>query len=390
MKTAMKSFAAIAAFFATPLVHAHMEMMDPPALESKYNKHAVNVDYSMTSPLIADGSNYPCKGYNKIKAEMTSVATWAAGSSQTVKLTGGAIHDGGSCQLSISEDGGSSFKVIKSFEGNCPASTNAELPVDIPKDAKSGDVLFAWSWNNKVGNREFYMNCAAVTITGGGSGLSSYPDIFVAQLSGVNTCAIAEGVDVKYPNPGKSVVTAPGASLGAPTGNCGSASSGGSSGSSGSGTSTGSNSTTPASSAVPVPSSTGSTGSSGSSDPSGSTGSSDPSGSSGSTGSSGSSDPSGSTGSNSTSPASSGSPVASSPVASAPAAATSAASAPASSGAACQEGKITCNSDGTWSMCGSGMNQNMGKIPGGETCANGAITKRGSGHRFGRRRHVIF
>jgi len=380
MKTAMKSFAAIAAFFALPLVHAHMEMMDPPALESKYNKHAVNVDYSMTSPLIADGSNYPCKGYNKIKAEMTSVATWAAGSSQTVKLTGGAIHDGGSCQLSISEDGGSSFKVIKSFEGNCPASTNAELPVDIPKDAKSGDVLFAWSWNNKVGNREFYMNCAAVTITGGGSGLASYPDIFVAQLSGVNTCTIAEGIDVKYPNPGKNVVVAPGASLGAPTGNCGSASSSGSSGSSGSGTSTGSNSTTPASSAAPVPSSTGSTGSSGSSEPSGSTGS------------------------NSTTPASSGAPVASSPVASspepvetstaaasaAPVSATSAASAPASSGAACQEGKITCNSDGTWSMCGSGMNQNMGKVPGGETCANGAITKRGSGHRFGRRRHVIF
>ena len=29
---------------------------------------------------------------------------------------------------------------------------------DAIKDVKSGDVVFAWTWNNNTGNREFYMN----------------------------------------------------------------------------------------------------------------------------------------------------------------------------------------------------------------------------------------
>ena len=76
-----------------------------------------------------------------------------------LSLEGSAIHEGGSCQLSISEDEGETFKVIKSFIGNCPSSTGpVTLDVDIPKDVKDGDVVFAWTWNNRVGNREFYMN----------------------------------------------------------------------------------------------------------------------------------------------------------------------------------------------------------------------------------------
>ena len=42
------------------------------------------VDYSMTSPLISDGSNYPCKGYLADTEGKESVATWAAGSTQSV------------------------------------------------------------------------------------------------------------------------------------------------------------------------------------------------------------------------------------------------------------------------------------------------------------------
>ena len=75
-----------------------------------------------------------------------------------LRLEGSAIHNGGSCQLSISEDGGSSWKVIKSFMGNCPSAAGVTLNVDIPKDVKDGDVILAWTWNNNTGNREFYMN----------------------------------------------------------------------------------------------------------------------------------------------------------------------------------------------------------------------------------------
>ena len=66
-------------------VSAHMEMTSPPPLRSKANKNAgQNIDYSMTSPLEADGSNFPCKGYLSDSTGKESVASWAAGSTQTV------------------------------------------------------------------------------------------------------------------------------------------------------------------------------------------------------------------------------------------------------------------------------------------------------------------
>ncbi|KAL1706820.1 hypothetical protein EV121DRAFT_200645 [Schizophyllum commune] len=231
------------------VVRAHMMMSDPPPLRSQYNKYATNADYDMTSPLTSDGSNYPCKGYLDDTSGKDPVATWKAGSSQTVTIEGSANHGGGSCQLSISEDNGASFKVIKSFEGGCPTAGPDKLSVDIPSDVSSGTRVFAWTWNNQIGNREFYMNCAMITIEDGGSGLDSYPDVFVAQLSGVNSCTVAEGVDVLYPSPGDQVEREDGDSkLGNPTGDCGpvSSSSGGSSsgssGSSGGSSSTGSDS----------------------------------------------------------------------------------------------------------------------------------------------------
>ena len=92
---------------------------------------------------------------------------------------------------------------------------------------------------------------AMITIEDGGSGLDNYPDVFVAQLSGVNSCTVAEGVDVLYPSPGDQVEREDGDSkLGNPTGDCGpvSSSSGGSSsgssGSSGGSSSTGSGEST--------------------------------------------------------------------------------------------------------------------------------------------------
>lgn len=48
-----------------------------------------------------------------------------------------------------------------------------------------------------------YMNCAAVTITGGGAGLAAYPDIFKANVG--NSCIVPAGVNVDFPNPGKDV-----------------------------------------------------------------------------------------------------------------------------------------------------------------------------------------
>ncbi|KAL1686508.1 hypothetical protein GGG16DRAFT_96791 [Schizophyllum commune] len=391
-------------------VSAHMEMTSPPPLRSKANKNAgQNIDYSMTSPLEADGSNFPCKGYLDDTEGKESVATWQAGSSQQITITGGANHGGGSCQLSISEDEGKTFKVIKSFEGACPANSGDNtLNVDIPTDVKNGDVVFAWTWNNEIGNREFYMNCAMVTIENGGSGLDSYPDMFVAQLSSINSCTIAEGIDVKYPNPGDQVETADGAKLGDPTGDCGAtgSSSGGSSGGSGS-SSAGGAGATGASSAggagASASVSIGIGGGSGSAPTSAAGASSAAASATGvnnggdggvgdlSSALGGASSAAGSAGASATSTASgssttgaagssgsaggaSGASGAAGSSATGAASGTGSASSAAGSAVPCDnEGETRCDSTTTWSVCGSGIWQNMGSTAAGMKCVNGSM-----------------
>ena len=75
----------VAALASALSVSAHIEMSSPPPLRSKHNPHAgSNIDYSMTSPLEKTGANFPCKGYLSDSTGKESVASWAAGSTQTV------------------------------------------------------------------------------------------------------------------------------------------------------------------------------------------------------------------------------------------------------------------------------------------------------------------
>lgn len=55
---------AVLALAASPLVSAHLEMMSPFPLHSKFNPKTLEAfkDYSMTAPLATDGSQFPCKG----------------------------------------------------------------------------------------------------------------------------------------------------------------------------------------------------------------------------------------------------------------------------------------------------------------------------------------
>jgi hypothetical protein len=109
----------------------------------------------------------------------------------------GAAHSGGSCQVSLSYDQGTSWVVVKSFEGNCPRvrvpgalTNNYDLNQDynftIPTDFPSGDrVIFAWTWFNDSGNREMYMSCSPVTIQGSNITINKTPKgppLFIANL----------------------------------------------------------------------------------------------------------------------------------------------------------------------------------------------------------------
>jgi hypothetical protein len=212
--------ASVFAVAAAGLAAAHMEMMDPPPFRSKFNKNVQNADYSMTSPL----GVYPCKGYHSDfgTAEGASVASWAAGSQQKFTITGGAAHGGGSCQAALSYDNGATFKVIHSYIGNCPVNGESSYSFTVPAEAPGGDAIFAWTWFNNLGNREMYMNCAAVTITGSGSGLSALPDIFVANVAAAPGCTTADSTDLMFPNPGANVDNNS-ANAAAPVGDCGAA-----------------------------------------------------------------------------------------------------------------------------------------------------------------------
>ena len=92
---------------------------------------------------------------------------------------------GGSCQVSLTKDleptKDSVFQVIHSIEGGCPNAAPGNLGDDanaadpttfdysIPQGIAPGKYTLAWTWFNKIGNREMYMNCAPIVVSGGGS-----------------------------------------------------------------------------------------------------------------------------------------------------------------------------------------------------------------------------
>ncbi|MBE3048193.1 hypothetical protein IMZ48_37945, partial [Candidatus Bathyarchaeota archaeon] len=172
-----------------------------------------------SSPLLPDGSNFPCKGVTYDSS--VTANKMSKGAKQSMSFIGSAVHGGGSCQVSLTTDAkptkDSVWKVIKSFEGGCPASDTQEnyaedpnmvLPTkygfEIPEDVPAGKYTLAWTWFNKVGNREMYMNCAPIVADGEGGSESAFqdlPDMFVANIG--NGCQTKEGLDLEFPVVGK-------------------------------------------------------------------------------------------------------------------------------------------------------------------------------------------
>lgn len=193
---------------------AHMLMANP----VPYGLSNLN-----NSPLAADGSDFPCKLRDNTYDLQGASNVYAQGSTQKLSFKGTAVHGGGSCQISITTDleptKNSVFKVIKSIEGGCPAKNQAGNMGDdanavdpytyeytIPKELAAGNYTIAWSWFNKVGNREMYMNCAPLTVTGSSgseSALDSLPDMFIANIG--NGCTVPSDQDVLFPDPGDDV-----------------------------------------------------------------------------------------------------------------------------------------------------------------------------------------
>ncbi|KAI8318879.1 hypothetical protein GQ54DRAFT_320860 [Martensiomyces pterosporus] len=128
-------------------------------------------DYDLKSP-IASGA--PLCHHNTPWPKVTD--TWTPGTSVPVHFDpSGNGHSGGHCQFSLSYDGGNTFVVISEalqycfFSGPTDSNVPAVVDYNIPLPANlpgTDHAVFAWSWVNASGNREFYMNCADVAING--------------------------------------------------------------------------------------------------------------------------------------------------------------------------------------------------------------------------------
>ncbi|KAL2822999.1 hypothetical protein BJX63DRAFT_376046 [Aspergillus granulosus] len=208
----MKSFLLACGLLAS-YTYGHIQMSKPYPIRSPLNTAATGEkDYSYTNPLATDGSNYPCKGY--ANDPFNATATYSQGQTYQIELQGSATHGGGSCQIALSYDKGKTFQVIHSMLGGCPLQSSYSFKV--PADAPSGQALLAWSWFNKIGNREMYMNCAQVTIGSGAreegftsisrrDAFSSLPPLFIANINGPGQCKTIEGQEVNFPVPGPDV-----------------------------------------------------------------------------------------------------------------------------------------------------------------------------------------
>ena len=210
-------------------VSGHMLMGSPKAFSSPA---------AHNGPLAPDGSDFPCQ-MTAGGSYAGTVTQMALGSKQPLTFIGQATHGGGSCQVSITYDtepnANSVWKVVHSIEGGCPAQNTAgnmgsdASAVDpftytfpIPDNIPTGNATVAWTWLNKIGNREFYMNCGAIELTGTSGDQSNFdalPDMLVANIN--NGCTTEEGFDYTYPNPGDSVEKLGSGPFTTPQGSCG-------------------------------------------------------------------------------------------------------------------------------------------------------------------------
>ncbi|KAK6072905.1 hypothetical protein SCUP234_08964 [Seiridium cupressi] len=219
-----KTIYAAAGLLAATTVNGHLVLTDP-------QPHDFIHDDNPQRPLDASGSDFPCR--NTGASWTGPVNSYALGSKQQLAFLGSAVHGGGSCQVSITYDTAptkaSKFKVIHTIQGGCPArdtagniGTTADM-VDpftydytIPTDIPAGNATIAWSWINRVGNREYYMQCGVLELTGTGGDQANFdklPDLFVANLDGVSDgcTTTVNGAEVSsdflIPDPGDSVET---------------------------------------------------------------------------------------------------------------------------------------------------------------------------------------
>ncbi|KAF8986933.1 hypothetical protein BGZ52_007017 [Haplosporangium bisporale] len=195
MKTSF--VAAVVAVMSAMVTQAHVGLKTPcsrgqPAAGCPAPPPGSSFDYDINSPIgTHDSIGKPiCKN----TVPYTTRKVHRAGETISTDYTVGASHGGGHCQWALSYDEGKTWVVIKTMIRECLRGVSGgdkyTIPVQIPANAPSGKATFQWIWNNAVGNRELYSNCADI------------------EIQGVNGGSIS-GVEPLYANYGPSSVYIP-------------------------------------------------------------------------------------------------------------------------------------------------------------------------------------
>ena len=217
--------AMVTALLSTSLADAHVRLDTP----VPFDKAGLN-----NWPLAADGSDFPCKLRPTVYdlpagTDRSTMNIMKIGDQQPLSFIGSGTHGGGSCQVSLTTDlkpsKDTKWQVIHSIEGGCPANIAGNLPEDpdghgastfhftIPDGIAPGQYTLAWTWFNRIGNREMYMNCAPINVVAAGKkryvpepvtsiSKRDFPAMFVANING---CMTKKNFDIRFPDPGTSV-----------------------------------------------------------------------------------------------------------------------------------------------------------------------------------------
>ncbi|CAG8961698.1 hypothetical protein HYFRA_00006238 [Hymenoscyphus fraxineus] len=212
-----------------PLTHAHIVLKTPKPFKFPA--------YGPSNPIDPTNPDWPCKlpsGVGSLIIDGTPTPI-TAGVPQTLSFErgNGAVHGGGSCQVSLlpgfaPSKENADFRVIKSWEGGCPARNQegnlrdgeeaGDYEFVVPREVGDGEFTFAWTWIQRIGGTpEFYQNCAPITISGGSNNqtssssfLQTLPPVFMANMGPASHGCVTsveheQRKAVRYPNPGKEV-----------------------------------------------------------------------------------------------------------------------------------------------------------------------------------------
>ncbi|KAF9105151.1 hypothetical protein BGX27_009790 [Mortierella sp. AM989] len=111
-----------------------------------------------------------------------------------------ARHGGGTCEFSLSYDGGKTFRRIARYTRSCPDSYYlwpVRIPKNVPSCTTKGKCLFVWSWTANI-LAQYYQNCADIHLTGVKGGKLPPKGIAIVDFKGRKMGVTAPGDGIKH------------------------------------------------------------------------------------------------------------------------------------------------------------------------------------------------